>query len=161
MIDLAMIPKLQALWAEADAAFRVDDAYVVEMAEESAKVYGQRMVRRARREAAAQVAVEIVETVPVKSEPVETVEIAQATPESKTRRASMTDSERRERRRAQERARRARMTPEERQAFDRAKNARRVARMTPEERAAFYRASNVKAWAKRRAQRRGDVGGAS
>ena len=53
MIDLAMIPKLQALWAEADAAFRVDDAYVIDMAEESAKVYAKRRGIRVRSEAAA------------------------------------------------------------------------------------------------------------
>lgn len=53
MIDPALIPKLRALWAEADAAFRTDDAYVIDMAEESAKVHAKRRGIRARSEAAA------------------------------------------------------------------------------------------------------------
>ncbi|MCM3614521.1 hypothetical protein M3672_08720 [Microbacterium enclense] len=170
MIDLALIPKLQALWAEADAAFRADDAYVIDMAEESVKVYAQRMARRARREAAAQVAVEIVETVPVKSEPVETVAM-------KVDAMVATSGEaRRERSRAQARQayvrKMAAMTEEERRAWHRAKNgpgtersraeareryAAQMAAMSPKERKAFHRAKNERA----KAKRQGDVGGAA
>jgi len=37
-VNAATLEKLEALWAKADAAFRLDDAYVVDMAEESLKV---------------------------------------------------------------------------------------------------------------------------
>jgi hypothetical protein len=53
VIDASAIPRLKALWATADAAFRMDDAYVVEMAEESHKVFEKRRKRQERAEARA------------------------------------------------------------------------------------------------------------
>ncbi|REC97289.1 hypothetical protein DEU35_3054 [Microbacterium sp. AG157] len=180
MIDPAIFPRLQALWAEADAAFRTDDAYVIDMAEESVKVYAQRMARRARREAAAQVAVRVVETVPVKSKPVETVPVKSKPVEMVDMKVdavvATSDEARRERSRAQARQAYAEkmgaMTEDERRAWHRAKNgprtersraeareryAAQMAAMSPEERKAFHRAKNERA----KAKRQGDVGGAA
>jgi hypothetical protein len=51
MIDLALIPKLQALWVEADAAFRADDAYLLDMCDGIVDVMMRRERARLRAEA--------------------------------------------------------------------------------------------------------------
>ncbi|MEZ3158671.1 hypothetical protein AB1K56_17260 [Microbacterium sp. BWR-S6Y] len=147
MIDADRIPRLRERWARAEAAFRDDPLYVVEMAEDAAKVHAKRMAERERDEV---VAIARAERQAVRQ--------AARNQRLEARRAQARES-------ADQRREEARQREEERQAQRDAMRAlvpdsaglsdavlryrARMAAMTPDEQKAFHKAKNEAYAAKR------------